>query len=298
MGARVTTDYGDIGDYASTASSADLRVFDGFSVLVDRTPIGSCVSSGLKSNVFLVDCLGTQYRECRIDDAQFKGFSLPGTLCLMPAHQDVSFRWGVDRRAVTSICIEVETPLLERLVPELESEALRNGTFAATTFKPAPRLVQLARLMEMETPDDRAASPAWTEDVMRLFLAEALRIGGPGSRRLRSDRFRLDRRLRNAIDYIESNLGERLGLQEISRVAGLSPTHLSTLFRNELGTSPHAYIIDRRIGAARRRLEASEESVATVALECGFSDQAHMTRAFRQRLGQTPAAFRRRKYAF
>jgi AraC-like DNA-binding protein len=280
-------------DYAGTGALADLRMFGGYSILVDRTASGGAVFPELKSTIMLVDCLGTERRDCQIGDVTFRGASAPGSFCLMPAGQAVSFKWDSDKPASNCIAIEADFATFERVVPELAAERLQTGAFAPTAFAPAQRLVPLARLLQMERPDDPASSPAWVEDVLRLFLTEALRIGGADAALVRGDRFRMDKRLRLAVDYIEAHLGERVGLLDVSLVAGLSPTHLSTLFRTELGVSPHSYIIERRLARARQRLARSDDPIALVALECGFSDQAHMTRVFRQRLGQTPAAFRR-----
>ncbi|MGY2047362.1 AraC family transcriptional regulator [Methylobacterium sp. JK268] len=94
-----------------------------------------------------------------------------------------------------------------------------------------------------------------------------------------------------ARDFLDACVQEEVDLATLSRVAGLSRSHLIRAFRAETGLAPHAYLIDRRIRLACRRL-ATGEGPAEVALACGFFDQSHLTRAFKARLGVTPGAFR------
>ena len=82
-------------------------------------------------------------------------------------------------------------------------------------------------------------------------------------------------------------------LGELAELAGLSPTGLVRAFRRTHGLPPLAWALDRRLIEARRRLRGAE-SLAAIALDLGFADQAHFTRAFRKVSGLTPGAYRKR----
>ena len=58
-----------------------------------------------------------------------------------------------------------------------------------------------------------------------------------------------------------------------------------------LGTSPHRYLLGRRLALARQRM-TGDRPLADVAYEVGFADQAHFTRTFKAVLGLTPARYR------
>ncbi|MFN3670580.1 MAG: AraC family ligand binding domain-containing protein [Bosea sp. (in: a-proteobacteria)] len=90
---------------------------------------------------------------------------------------------------------------------------------------------------------------------------------------------------------IEARHGEDLSLAEIGADVGLPRHHLIRAFRRETGLTPHAYLVDVRIRRARERLRRGE-ALGDVAAATGFCDQAHLTRAFKARLGVTPGAFR------
>lgn len=87
-----------------------------------------------------------------------------------------------------------------------------------------------------------------------------------------------------------------LSVPELAREAGLSTAYFAAVFREETGLAPHDWLIARRIDKAKTLLSRGE-SPAAVAAATGFADQAHLTRTFRARTGETPAAFARKAKA-
>jgi AraC-like DNA-binding protein len=79
----------------------------------------------------------------------------------------------------------------------------------------------------------------------------------------------------------------------MARCARMSVSRLHALFRAELDISPHAWLLRQRIGQACRQLAGTNQAIAAVALNAGFSDQSALTRAMRAQLDMTPAAYRR-----
>ncbi|WP_453958385.1 AraC family ligand binding domain-containing protein [Amorphus suaedae] len=94
-----------------------------------------------------------------------------------------------------------------------------------------------------------------------------------------------------AIDYLDAHFDSDVTLADLAGVAGLSRTGLIRAFRTATGLTPHAWLTDRRVRAARSRLAAGA-SPSDVALACGFYDQSHLNRAFKARVGVTPGAYR------
>ncbi len=102
-----------------------------------------------------------------------------------------------------------------------------------------------------------------------------------------------DRRLRQLDALIESRLGGRLTIAEMAEELGLRPRFFLRAFRAATGTTPHAYLLERRLEAARRRLASRDQTVASVAAATGFSSQAHLVSGFRRAFCLTPSAYRR-----
>lgn len=98
---------------------------------------------------------------------------------------------------------------------------------------------------------------------------------------------------RRIADTIETRLHESITLDALAAEAGMGSWTFSRRFRQSFGKAPHAYIIDCRIERAKKLLSQGTLPVKAVASACGFSDQAHLTRAMQQRLGVTPGMLRR-----
>ncbi|WP_200945188.1 MULTISPECIES: helix-turn-helix domain-containing protein [unclassified Rhizobium] len=88
--------------------------------------------------------------------------------------------------------------------------------------------------------------------------------------------------------------GERpMAVAEMAETVGLSESWFATVFRQTTGKSPLQWQMGRRIEAAQNLLADTQLSIADIAAQLGFSDQAHLTKVFRQMVGETPAAWRR-----
>ncbi|MES2490263.1 MAG: helix-turn-helix domain-containing protein [Pseudomonadota bacterium] len=100
---------------------------------------------------------------------------------------------------------------------------------------------------------------------------------------------------RSARQYIESNLGRNLSVEELARMTGLSASHFSRQFKHSAGISPHHYVTRQRIEMASRLLLDDDRALADIAQITGFSDQSHFTRCFTRLIGCTPGSYRHSK---
>lgn len=92
-------------------------------------------------------------------------------------------------------------------------------------------------------------------------------------------------------ELLARRYAEDLTLQELAAEAELSCYHLIRAFHHATGLTPHAYLVNQRIEAAKERLRRGE-NLGAIAAATGFSDQAHLTRVFKARVGVTPGAYR------
>ena len=104
---------------------------------------------------------------------------------------------------------------------------------------------------------------------------------------------RAAREVRQAVRYIDAGLAGRLSLSEMASVAGMGIHEFSRRFKTVVGTSPHRYVLTRRVARARELLATTDRSIADIAYAVGFSSQSHMTDTFRRLLGTTPGRYRR-----
>jgi AraC-like DNA-binding protein len=90
-----------------------------------------------------------------------------------------------------------------------------------------------------------------------------------------------------ARDYLEENAERPVRSDELETITGLDRYALSRHFRATYATSPHRFLLMRRLQRARRMIEAGEP-LAEIAAGAGFSDQSHFNRHFKKAFGLTP----------
>jgi AraC family transcriptional regulator len=98
--------------------------------------------------------------------------------------------------------------------------------------------------------------------------------------------------LRAVKDLLHDRFSETIRLNEIAEQVGVHPVHLARAFRQRYGCSLGEYQRRLRVEHASRELIATKRSLADIALDAGFADQAHFSRVFKERAGLTPAKFR------
>jgi AraC family transcriptional regulator len=101
-------------------------------------------------------------------------------------------------------------------------------------------------------------------------------------------------KLERVLAHIEDNLADKLSLPSIAEIAGISVSHLKTLFRTSTGVPVYEYVLRRRVERAQTLLRNHKMSISEIALATGFAHQSHLARHMNRILGHTPSALRRR----
>jgi AraC-like DNA-binding protein len=99
--------------------------------------------------------------------------------------------------------------------------------------------------------------------------------------------------LRRVRDYVEAHLDGNIGLDALATTAGLSLHHFARAFKQSEGTTPHGFVLERRLAKARELLSHNDLSLSEIAVAVGFADQSHFTRRFRELVGVSPGLFRK-----
>jgi AraC family transcriptional regulator len=102
---------------------------------------------------------------------------------------------------------------------------------------------------------------------------------------------------RKVRDYIDSHIAGPILVADLCALVQRSEAHFSRSFKCTFGESPHSFVVRRRVELAAQYMLATDASLSDIAMQCGFTDQAHLCKQFRQAAGQTPAAWRRAKRA-
>ncbi|MET0361661.1 MAG: helix-turn-helix domain-containing protein [Sphingobium sp.] len=140
--------------------------------------------------------------------------------------------------------------------------------------------------------DHGRALALWVARRLVVFLKR------PGGQSQFSEALTAQTEVVSPIDRIRLHILENpradLGLDALAGVAGVSPRHLSRLFRAKLGINPLAYVALTRIDIARSLLEDGVAPIKAVAYAAGFGSTTTLRRAFLRTLGVTPVEYRLR----
>lgn len=205
-----------------------------------------------------------------------------GEINVLPA--GVSDAWFEDD-ASEIVELRLSPSLVRLAAEELGLDADRAGIQPQCHVRDA-QIEHIAWALEAE---HRARSPhglIYRESLgMALAVHLLSRYRGSAPPRSGLSRAQLER----VLEYIEAHLVQDVSLLRLSRVAGVSASHLRALFKRSMGLPVHAYVIQRRVERARALLARGDLPASQVALDAGFSHQSHMARCMRRVLGVTPA---------
>jgi len=130
-------------------------------------------------------------------------------------------------------------------------------------------IVRASSLLRRQIGSDTAGDPI--DDVGRLLAWQARKVR----------------------EYVDRHIAGPMLVADLSALVERSEAHFSRCFRNTFGEAPHAYVVRRRLELATQQMLETDTALSEIALRCGFADQAHLSKRFRESTGQTPAAWRR-----
>jgi AraC-like DNA-binding protein len=147
-------------------------------------------------------------------------------------------------------------------------------------------VIALGRMLQDEAFADGAGAAIAADAISELIALEVLRAEAPRFRSLpRSPG------IRRALERIESDCSEALGIEALAKDAGMSRYHFSRRFHQEVGQSPYAYLTGVRLQCAAELLHRGASTVAEAAFSAGFSDLGRFGRKFKARFGCTPSVY-------
>lgn len=175
----------------------------------------------------------------------------------------------------------IQQPWMSRL---LEYEGYAGAASSLLLYKPTNRQIRDFTKHLIHCFTDRR-SPLETETVL-FSLMDAVLSDGTAPNGVSKDL----KRLEHVKEYVHEHFLERITLEELEHVSGLSRFYLVHGFKKEYHIPPHAYQNLLRINHAKKEL-CKLRPIAEVAVEAGFYDQSHFTKSFKHFAGVTPQKY-------
>lgn len=101
--------------------------------------------------------------------------------------------------------------------------------------------------------------------------------------------------IKEAISYIEIHYQEQLSVEEMAESLGLNRSYFGKLFHHATGLSPQEFIIHFRMSKAAELLKTTSKTIGEIGMLVGYPNQLHFSRAFKNKYGISPKAFRTEK---
>lgn len=222
----------------------------------------------------------------------------PGYVAVQPCHTPVRWSWhtrisfvllALDPgflRTIAHQALGIDPPAVELLPGEREQD---------------PAISSIAGVLSRELMDRQPGAHVYAESLAQILAVHLLRNYArvpavtEASELPESGDTPASRPVARAMQCIQAHFAEDIGLADIARAARVSQYHLSRLFKQTTGVSPHQYLIGVRVDNARALLSAGagKRSLAEVAKAVGFADQSHLTRHMKRLLGVTPGELTR-----
>lgn len=202
---------------------------------------------------------------------------VPNTLRTVPAGEHHSNRYGATR--ARCFLVAVKPQLADSI--GVFSTVLNDAIYRDDSS----RAVRYMRRMYHEFFNDDPVMPLAVEGLFLELVADVSRsTDGPPKR--------APRWLGEAREILRESAAAHSSISALGKQLGVHPVHLARVFRSHYGCSPSDYVRMVRVERAAAALSQTDASLSSIALNAGYADQSHFTRAFRRALGVTPARYR------
>ena len=257
--------------------------------IVDATPLHA--SLAFRDLALGLYTAGRHRIRRRMGRRVVEGWSDPGTLNMTPPHVDGS--WEADGSS-HAIVLTIPHAYLSRVISE-HWEADPRGVEIVPQFLARDRVIEAVMTrLALKAHHGSHADSLYVASACEFLAHHIIDSYSSLSKSVPRHSGGLGRRLNAVVDYIEANLAGPLTLRELAGLAGLSARHFERAFRQSLELPPHAYVLRRRVAAARGLLVGPAVlTMEQIAKRVGFSSASHLASAFRRHEGYSPTHFRR-----
>ena len=192
------------------------------------------------------------------------------TKCIIITLDPVKF----ERFARTELGILLSTQQLKDLPQFLDEDITQSG-------------IQLKEALQSDL-----GSQVMFESFARVFLTKLILKYGLQEEEYNFSKSFTARHYKQVLNYIAANYGKNILLEDLAARSDLSTSHFSRLFKQTIGQSPYQFLMAYRVEQAKKMLDKPNALMIDIAMDCGFSDQAHFSRVFKKIEGVTPKKYR------
>ncbi|WP_026735834.1 helix-turn-helix transcriptional regulator [Fischerella sp. PCC 9605] len=222
------------------------------------------------------------------DGRRQREYQTTGTIAIIPAgtlhrclwQKDVQFMFvAVEPKLLVSLGAEVDAPTDIELIPEFAT-------------KQDPLIQGIVLSLKEELGYDRQGSNLYVEQLTTTLIIHLLKKYSVRKPQILNYGDGLPKhKLQQTLEYINVHLDQDIKLADLAGTVGMSQYYFVRLFKQSMGIAPYQYVIQQRVERAKQLLKQGKVTITDIALQCGFANQSHFTKHFRQLTGVTPKTY-------
>lgn len=231
---------------------------------------------------------------------------LPGESVIVPANEEmiIDFPEANEQNPTQCLAIAIDNEKIKSTLetlnnqfPKLETPQNKNGNW--TLENPDYHLKNNA---ELKNVIDRITHISLGKSEVKNMLADLalqellIRIMQTQARHLIFEEYKKyssQNRFAFVIEYVENNLEEQITVEKLSKLACMSESNFYKAFKREFGITPVEYILEQRIGRAKKLLSDMKLSITDVCYQVGFNSLSYFSVLFKKYADQSPSEFRK-----
>lgn len=163
--------------------------------------------------------------------------------------------------------------------------------FTGNSYKLTPQVITAANKFILECNNNLPGSASVLESISKQLTHYILRaiFNYKVDNHTISERLEINR----SIEYIHTHLENKITIDDLTKIARMSSSHFSRIFKNETTKTPIDYIKHARLEKSKKLLKHIDKSITEIALECGFNSSAYLSDCFAKEFKITPSEYRK-----
>ena len=212
-------------------------------------------------------------------------------IILTPAGVESGWRWHAKSKVIV---VTLDPAKFERFAQTEVGVLLAESQLKSLPQFRDPDICHAGEMLRDALASKEEGSALIFECLARVFLVKLIQKYGLREEEYAFSKSFTPKHYKSVLDFVAHNYGKSILVEDMAREAVLSPSHFAQLLKRTIGLSPMQFVMSYRVEQARKKLVESDTPLIDIAMSCGFSDQAHFTRQFKQIQGETPSKYRAR----
>jgi AraC family transcriptional regulator len=254
-------------------------------------PSGECaIPNGLTHHVLIFELGHVPRQVSRIGRQEYDDALLQGEILLIPAATPL---FGACETADEVLVLSFDPAFLHQVALEAHYPHPEQIELLSLFKKRDLQIQSAVQSIYREMQQAKWGSGLYLDSLANLLAVHLLRNYTSQTIQPRQHSEGLgELRLKRVLDYIQAHLEQDIQLSDLAEAVDLSQCYFASLFKQSMGIAPWQYVMRQRVERAKTLIKQGNQSIAEIALQCGFTSQSHFTQQFRNVTGMTPKHYR------